>query len=479
MCSRKSLNRLLRSTKRQYQEWKLCYLYEACKQGKSSLVKVLLSHQVWLDGHVAQGNAALLGRTTPLHLAASSCSPETVKVLLQKGGRVKATIEQDTEDGNGFRPLHYACQQSSLEAITLLVEAGASIRCTERLQNRQPLHFASFTTGSDPSIIDYLLEKGADIKAKTSEGLTPIHMACMVNNLAILNHLLSLSTSLEVESNGTLSPLHVACRYGTLQLIEALLRAGFPVDSKTADGRTPLYVACIRGVLSIVEELTKERNKSHGVETWSESPLVVAVCGLNYPIVSRLIQKGSNVNFASERTGQTILHQAVSERCVDTTSHNHRRNTIEVLLDSGANAAAQDFFGHNVLHHWALTGVVRPRTGRLEYWLWLEEGRCRSLLRSLIQAGADVDAQNLYKETPLFLARQRGVAYLVEALEETGARQHCTTERPLLSVNFRNYNFNLDSDYKSVYEWPRAESFTTYKAGSIPSYDPPDVLYEE
>ena len=195
MCSRKSLNRLLRSTKRQYQEWKLCYLYEACKQGKSSLVKVLLSHQVWLDGHVAQGNAALLGRTTPLHLAASSSSPETVKVLLQKGGRVKATIEQDTEDGNGFRPLHYACQQSSLEAITLLVEAGASIRCTERLQNRQPLHFASFTTGSDPSIIDYLLENGADIKAKTSEGLTPIHMACMVNNLAILNHLVSLSTS--------------------------------------------------------------------------------------------------------------------------------------------------------------------------------------------------------------------------------------------------------------------------------------------
>ena len=195
MCSRSSLNRLLRSTKRQYQEWKLCYLYEACKQGKTSLVRVLLSHQVWLDGHVAQGNAALLGRTTPLHLAASSSSPATVKILLQKGGRVKATIEQDTEDGNGFRPLHYACQQSSLEAITLLVEAGASIRCTERLQNRQPLHFASFTTGSDPSIIDYLLENGADIKAKTSEGLTPIHMACMVNNLAILNHLVSLSTS--------------------------------------------------------------------------------------------------------------------------------------------------------------------------------------------------------------------------------------------------------------------------------------------
>ena len=44
-----------------------------------------------------------------------------------------------------------------------------------------PLHYASFNSQSTRELVALLVEKGADIEARTQEGWTPLHLAATVS----------------------------------------------------------------------------------------------------------------------------------------------------------------------------------------------------------------------------------------------------------------------------------------------------------
>lgn len=79
--------------------------------------------------------------------------------------------------------------------------------------------------------------------------------------------------------------------------------------------------------------------------------------------------------------------------------------TMKLLISSGAPTDSADIAGHTALHH-ASKSVAGPTL---------------SLVRVLLESGANVNKQNIYGEIPLFGAFMLGDARLVDVMMEFGA----------------------------------------------------------
>ena len=71
-----------------------------------------------------------------------------------------------------------------------------------------PLHMAAFS--EQQSVVELLLNHGANIEAKSVGGLTPLHMAAGSNRPSVVTLLLDHGAEIEANTNNGWTPLHVA-----------------------------------------------------------------------------------------------------------------------------------------------------------------------------------------------------------------------------------------------------------------------------
>ena len=72
------------------------------------------------------------------------------------------------------RSLHRAAGDNNIEAARCLIENGAEVNA-KRSDGRTPLHWAAYTNATEAAA--FLLENGADVNAKTNNGWTPLDWA--------------------------------------------------------------------------------------------------------------------------------------------------------------------------------------------------------------------------------------------------------------------------------------------------------------
>ena len=410
-----TLSETLSKNKDHFNEWKQCMLYEACKQAKPTLVQVLLNYGVWVDGYRPSGNTSPLTQTTPLHVAAYSSSIETVQILLDERPAMKIYHMKDV---NGYEPLHVACRIGPLQKIALLIKAGASLDCESDITKERLVHSATKFHGTTSDILTYLLEHGADPRVQDAQGNTPLHLVSMDwDRNDRLPELLKMDPPLHVKNNLGRTPLHVACGHGTSTMVKKLLEAGSPFGMRDKEDRSPLQIACTRGDLSIIKSLLDAQNFVDRSEIWTQSPLLAAVSGFNFPAVACLLTYGYDVNTACPVTGKNLLQHAFSQACSSVFSYINRMRTILTLLNFGVNARIEDHDGNNVLHHW---GLAKDSLTTLDHALiFQEQQKCLSLAGILVQNGAEVDAVNCHGETPMDIAVREDnmpLAHLLQAI---------------------------------------------------------------
>ena len=93
-----------------------------------------------------------------------------VKFFIQNGAQI------DAKACDGVQIIHEASVSGSIEAFDALIEAGAAIDCSDG-DGCQPLHYAA-TVPRRSHITRYLLRRGCNIEAKTSDGSRPLGLAC-------------------------------------------------------------------------------------------------------------------------------------------------------------------------------------------------------------------------------------------------------------------------------------------------------------
>lgn len=173
-------------------------LHGAAANGYSDIVELLLQQNADVNAQNYQGETALhlaaakghkdvaellvargadinikdAKRQLPLHLAAGLGNKELVELLLSKKTDVNARDVEDTT------PVHRAVNIKSKEIIELLLAKGADINAANRMGT--PLHIAVYRIlafQDKLDLVEWLIDKGANINLKPTEGLTELQQA--------------------------------------------------------------------------------------------------------------------------------------------------------------------------------------------------------------------------------------------------------------------------------------------------------------
>ncbi len=188
-------------------------LHNAARQRQAEMVKLLLDLK-------ADVNGVDNGGMTPLLYAVMRDHVPTIKVLVDHG----ANVEQLGPEG--FGPMAVAIAEDKYEAAKALMEAGADVNTTAGEEKITPLMVAAgqtspaegamFMPGSTRplDIAQGLVERRADVNAKSTKGVTALMIAATHNN----------------------SPM-----------IGLLMQSGADVTAKDAQGKTALEIAELNG----------------------------------------------------------------------------------------------------------------------------------------------------------------------------------------------------------------------------------------
>ena len=291
-------------------EFKESALTLACYKGHLEMVRFLLEAgadqehkteemhtalmEASMDGHVevarllldsgAQVNMPADSFESPLTLAACGGHVELAMLLLERG----ANIEEVNDEG--YTPLMEAAREGHEEMVGLLLSQGADINAQTEETQETALTLAS--CGGFLEVAEFLIKAGADIEAGAN---TPLAEAAQEGHISLVQHLLDAGANVNATSASGDTPLMYACENGHREVVEVLLEAGASLEHEADGGRTPLMKAARAGHLSTVKYLVESGANINKVTTNSEhTPLSLACHGGHTAVVEYLLSQGAD-----------------------------------------------------------------------------------------------------------------------------------------------------------------------------------------
>ncbi|CAH8531970.1 unnamed protein product [Schistosoma turkestanicum] len=286
-------------------------IHIACEKNYSSILKTLLE----LDN--VDVNAKGERGASPLHYCCIRDSVECMEILLNKGANIFAYDLEHTY------PVHVAIANVSRKCLNLLfkmeaylqaknsnlpIESNEVVKQTfynmdmqqinpiynnnnnfenqikkksvdsnqstyfvenhkeNRLINltdcegETPLHAAVTSGNSD--MVKFCLEHNAFILAKQNDDSTPIHYACMKDDLECVQLMFNANPNiksivLQMSDKNGYTPLHLAAVYNHDKLVTYLIEQGSPLEMTETNGWTPLLLAAMKGAFQTCIQLLR------------------------------------------------------------------------------------------------------------------------------------------------------------------------------------------------------------------------------
>ena len=123
------------------------------------------------------------------------------------------------------------------------------------------IHAACSNCNSDEDVkkvVEFLLDKGAEVNARNDNGATALHWACYKGYLETARLLLDHGAVLEAKDEDNDTPLHWACCNNKLDVVKELVQRGADIFAKGEDDETPFDQANRNEATEVAEYLLEQ-----------------------------------------------------------------------------------------------------------------------------------------------------------------------------------------------------------------------------
>ena len=196
-----------------------------------SLTQALNQDLAYLDKPDANGR-------TPLSWAAARGNHEDVSVLMDH------LADVHLPDVSGMTPLHYAATSNSLACLKQLLKNGADPSAKDKDRSWTPLHYAAFNQ-ADPSWVEELLSRGADVSARTDNLKTPLVLAMMKCHDLTARSLIKYGAPIAVRGMDGFTPLNSTLISNSSACMQVLIDAGISLNEIAWKGQTMLHLVAL------------------------------------------------------------------------------------------------------------------------------------------------------------------------------------------------------------------------------------------
>lgn len=200
-------------------------MHIAARQRHEELVKLLLTFK-------ADVNAVDKNGMTPLLYAVMRDYVPTIKVLIDNGADIEKV------GAEGYVPLSVAIAEDKFEAAKALMDAGANVNTPAGPDGLTPLMVAASQTAPAegavflPSstrpinIAEGLIERKADLNAKSKAGVTALMIAAANNNPPMIGLLIDAGADVNAKDNQGKTAADIAQANGNAEAAQAIMVIG-------------------------------------------------------------------------------------------------------------------------------------------------------------------------------------------------------------------------------------------------------------
>ncbi len=143
-------------------------------------------------------------------------------------------IPYDTEEVRAL--ISHVVKTGDLNTMSALLREGLDLNLQDA--DGEPALVTAVVAGQD-DMVHLLLAHDADVMARTDKGMTALHAAAYVGNLAIARTLIAHGAAVNDQANiASITPLHAAAEENRLRLVKLLVSAGADVQRVEANGYT-------------------------------------------------------------------------------------------------------------------------------------------------------------------------------------------------------------------------------------------------
>jgi ankyrin repeat protein len=427
-------------------------------------------------------NAAAPDGTTALHWAIDRDDAEAVALLIKAGAKVGAANRY------GVMPLSLAAERGDAVVVSQLLDAGADPNSS--MPEGETVLMTAARTGKVDAL-KALLVHGAKVDARdSSRGETALMWAAGRNNVEAIRMLIEFGADRnartknpERQSGGGAAGLNrsrreptsfsaflFAVRAGHIGAATALLDAGVDVNDKLSDGETALILACANGHWELasllldrgadpnlaepgwnaLHQLVRERRPNVGFGT--PGPIETGTVD-SIDLLRKMIAKGANVNARMSKDGMKDGQRNRLNRLGATAFLLAAKNTdveaMKVLLAAGADPGIDT--ADHVTPLMVAAGVMIWNPGEDGGSLQTQEAEQLEAVKICLEQGNDINAKDIFGDTPLHGASYRGANSIVEILVKAGAKLDARDIRgwtPLTIANGIQYDcfYKLQAD---------------------------------
>ncbi|KAJ9139179.1 ankyrin repeat protein [Pleurostoma richardsiae] len=315
----------------------------------------------------------------------------------------------------GVTAMHLAAHFGLQGIVARLLDIRKNQMEVKDSQGMTPLIWAA-RRGHD-GVVQQLLDACADLETKDEKGRTALLWAVEGGYTATVALLLNHEANVEAKDIADIAPLSRASQNGHEGVVRLLLEHGAAAESKDINGWTALHYAAFEGCERVAEVLLSQEPELRTARDGHEwTPLHHAADGGHATLVRMMLLAGDDAELGdpvAERWFDSLVTDLVSNGVVHvlrSAIEIEDEQTVRFLMNRGASPDA----GGRIIN-------VPIEIGNTALYAAVKYAKDNcSILRLLLDHGADVNAASITGMPPLYFSATRNIAAF-DVLLEYGA----------------------------------------------------------